>query len=129
MTASSPYAQPIKTAIVLPLAWVALYALLAWFLSDKLVNISAHLKVALFCTLAVAWWILALRVAPRVHKNGLVSRSGIILTFLIVFTVLNNLLRSGLAADPVWQELLRFPIVIWLPVLMFWISPSARQTE
>ena len=129
MTASSPYPQPIKAAIVLPLAWVALYVLLAWFLGDKLVDMSAHLKVALFCTLAIAWWILALRVAPRVHKNGLVVRTGIILTFLIVFTGLNKLLRSGLASDSVWQELLRIPIVIWLPVIMFWISPPARQTE
>lgn len=129
MTASSTYPQPIKAAIVLPLAWVVVYALLAWFLGDKLGDMSAHLKVALFCTLAVAWWILALRVAPRVHKNGLVARTGIILAFLLVFTVLNTLLRSGLASDPVWQELLRNPIVFWLPVIMFWISPPAQQTE
>ena len=90
---------------------------------------SAHLKVALFCTLAGAWWTLALRIAPRVHKNGLASRIGIILTFLIIFTVLNKLLRSELIYDPVWQELLHTPVVIWLPVIMLWISPPARQTE
>jgi hypothetical protein len=114
---------------VLPLAWVALYALHAWLLGDQLVEISAHLKVALFCTSACAWWMLALHVAPRVHKNSLVARAGIILTFLAVFTVLSILLRSGLASDPVWQELLRNPIVFWLPVIMFWISPPAQQTD
>jgi hypothetical protein len=129
MTASLPSLNARKAVTVLPLAWVAMYALYAWLLDDLLVDASAHLKVALFCASAWTWWIAAMRVAPRVRHSSLAARIGIILMFLLVFTVLAGLLRHGLAHDPVWLALLRNPIVFWLPVIMLWMQPPVPKTD
>lgn len=113
-----------KALPILPAAWLVIYGLKAFFLWAWIGELSTHAKIALFSTLIVAWWVLVLKLAPQVLATRLINRMGIVVLFICVSVVLSKLLRAGLAADPVWTELLRIPVAYLLPVIMLWIRPS-----